>query len=78
MSILLIHYFVAVVQPKREKQGVKSMYSIEYSPQYAGDSRLVQYVIVKSTYSFEYYEPQYACDSRLVQYLSKGSSPCTP
>jgi hypothetical protein len=41
MSVILIHYFVAVVQPKREKQSVKAMYSIEYSPQYGGDSRLV-------------------------------------
>jgi hypothetical protein len=41
MSVILIHYFVAVVQPKREKQSVKAMYSIEYSPQYGGDSRSV-------------------------------------
>lgn len=31
--LLLMHYFVTVLQPKMEKQGIKAMYSIEYSPQ---------------------------------------------
>ena len=28
----MIHYVIKVVNPKREKQGLKAMYSIEYSP----------------------------------------------
>ena len=33
LMLLLMHYFVTVLQPKMEKQGIKAMYSIEYSPQ---------------------------------------------
>jgi len=33
MSVFIIHYFVTVITPKMEKQSVKAMYSIEYSPQ---------------------------------------------
>jgi len=32
MAAYMSHYYITVINPKREKQGVKAMYSIEYSP----------------------------------------------
>ena len=37
ISIYMIHFVIKVVNPKREKQGLKAMYSIEYSP-HRGDN----------------------------------------
>ena len=38
LAIYTTHYFMTVINPKREKQGVKAMYSIEYSPSHRDTS----------------------------------------
>ena len=38
LAIFMIDFIIKVVNPKREKQGLKAMYSIEYSSTRAGDS----------------------------------------
>ena len=38
LASYMIHFVIKVVNPKREKQGLKAMYSIEYSSTRAGDN----------------------------------------
>ena len=38
LAIYTTHYYITVINPKREKQGVKAMYSIEYSPSHRDTS----------------------------------------
>lgn len=38
LAIYTTHYYMTVINPKREKQGVKAMYSIEYSPSHRDTS----------------------------------------
>ena len=38
MAVYMTHYYISIINPKREKQGVKAMYSIEYSPSHRDTS----------------------------------------